>query len=220
MQKLYFSCVFRRNEVAKEICEYCNIIKKFVDDDNIQKLYDYYKNINRFITDEKLFFFFLLKLANIKEKKYIIKKFYATNVRADIYRIDKDSTYGINYVIGEKNILDSIDSKKIYYRDEFGHYFDEILKCGYSSVSMTENGLGIIIENSYKPEKITILDFMTTGNVSNIDCYLFDDELSDAVYMFQRFIEENGADIMFMNEIELIKSIKSYSKKNNNNSII
>lgn len=167
-----------------------------------------------FVNDTPVALATIFRLANQNDYKYTTKLFKATNLKLSEYQEKNEKMFGTIFVIAEKDILDLIDNDRIYYRDEFSIVVDELLKRGYSVVNVTINGHGIVVDPKNNSNKLTKLDIMVDDSTSNIDCYLYDDELSLAVEQFVNYINTHGGNIRGINEKMLLNEILEENKKN------
>ena len=159
---------------------------------------------------DKLFKVFI-KLANKEHNEYCIKSFRAINIETNSKSLD-DSKYSYIVVIAKRNILDKINNKKTYFRDEFSSELDKILETDSSCVLVTMNGDGIIV-NPTNTDDLEKMDIITDGLVSNIDCYLKNDNLGKIVKLFISFYRENNIDVDNVDEDELYQMILNYEEK-------
>lgn len=214
LKEKYNSAIVGRKKIACEIRKKLLLINKFLYSfDNRNKALDTeMEYAEEFINDWEKAMELLLRLANEKEDKYLLKSFFSTDyVSFEIMHGDRshETICGTILVIGEKEVLDKIDAKKYYYGSDFGKITNEILKNGHSLVILTNH----YNENNVKPWNydsriIQKVDIKTSGEIGDISCYLYDDDLRKAVNKFLTFINQNGADIKGIDEDILFDIIK------------
>ena len=182
---------------------------------------DYYagiKNNNSYnrIHDVKKIFRVIRDTANRIKNEYSIKVFYATNLKEDSDKKNDSSLYSCVWILSKKSALAKIDNKKIYFRNELSSELDKILSMGCSALVVTKNGIGIIIDPSYRSEYLEKFDILTSNqDETNIDCYLFNDELRNAVYALADYIKSNVANIDTLSEDFLIELLLDYMDNKN-----
>lgn len=172
-----------------------------------------FKYIGEFISDYEMAMRLLLRLANENEDNFTLKMFVATSLASfETQHGDREHEQisGNVWVIGEKIVLDKVDEKEYYFGSEFGKIANEILQKGHSLVIMTDH----CYENNVKPwiydaNEIQRTNISVHGMLSDISCYLYDDNLRDAVNKFMTFIKRNGADIRDIDENQLFDIVKT-----------
>ena len=209
LQKKYNNVSFGKKQIAMQIVRALNIFMektKLLPQEKIQSIIDNYEYNYNFVNDAYMFLRIILRLANEKENKYILKTFYGYDGPKENYIEGKNLKASI-FVVGNKEILDMLDDKKIYYKNEFSTLVNQILKKGYSLIIMTKNGYCITNDYMDKLKGLRAFDIPVDGDTSNIDCYLYDDELLSSVNKFKDFIMKNGADIEDIDENSLFHEV-------------
>jgi len=179
---------------------------------NLNKLLMNY-NSSSYSNDTIYLLDLIVALANKDSDDYILKKYYATSIPLKNESIDKEELYGIIYVISRKSILDDISNKKIYVSDGFSSVAHDILKSHNSMVTVTENGYGIIIEPKFKSQDLKTFDIIGSDNTSNINFYLYDDALGNAVRKVTDYIKKNKNDLSKYSIEDIIEKIDNYDNK-------
>lgn len=179
---------------------------------NLNKLLMNY-NSSSYSNDTIYLLDLIVALANKDSDDYILKKYYATSIPLTKENIDKEELYGIIYVISRKSILDDISNKKIYVSDGFSSVAHDILKSHNSMVTVTENGYGIIIEPKFKSQDLKTFDIIGSDNTSNINFYLYDDALGNAVRKVTDYIKKNKNDLSKYSIEDIIEKIDNYDNK-------
>ncbi len=198
--------------IKRKLLEFRMAIEKLQEKviDLEEKYYNITKNV--LISDIPKIFKVIVRLANEKENKYKIKVFYATNLDLTSEKKYDLKKYSIIWVISDKKEIDKIDSNKIYYRGEFSNEIDYLLMGNNSVVSAVRNGYGVIIEPTINKSQLEKFDIMTDGVFSNIDCYLYNDELRKSVKLFKDFFENNDFDLSLIDEYTIFNMIKEFKK--------
>ena len=163
-----------------------------------------------FITDYDLALKTIISLANVENEEFGIKRFFANDFASfEIQHGDREygEVNGNIWFIANNKLLDMIDNNKPYFGSSFSKVCNEILNKHYSLIVFTDH----YFENNVKPSiynrSIECYSFRVKGMFSDISCYLYDDNLRDAVRMFAQFINENGADIKGINDDILFDNI-------------
>lgn len=214
LKEKYNSAIVGRKKIACEIREKLLLINKFLYYfDNRNKALDTeMEYAEAFISDCEKAMNLLLRLANENENKFLLKRFSTTSYASfEIMHGDREhkNICGNIWLIGEKEVLDKIDSNNYYYGSDFGQITNAILKNNHSLIILTDH----YYENNVKPWNydsriIQKVDIKTSGMLGNISCYLYDDDLRIAVNKFLTFINQNGADIKGIDEDSLFDIIK------------
>ena len=224
LEERYNDSIFNRQKIALELKEelYSLRIFTWILNNRVDGLHSKYERLSDkkdpFVTDSELAMRVLLRLANGKEEKYIVKPFYSSDfLSQETKHGDKDFgiTEGTTLIIGEKTILESIDNSKSYWGSELGRITYQLVKDGYSLIIGTNNyfdtnvkpGSGLSVFDSIN---VTEFDIKCCG--PNLSCYLFDDELKTAVEKFMKFIVEYSADIKGLDEEKLFEVINKQTK--------
>ena len=120
LQKKYDNVSFGK-KIAMQIVRALNIFmekSKLLPQEKVQNIIDSYEYNYNFVNDAYMFLRIILRLANEKENKYILKTFYGYDGPIDSYIEGKNLKASI-LVIGNKEILDMLDDKKVYFKNEF-----------------------------------------------------------------------------------------------------
>jgi len=219
----YMKATVGRKELASDIEERLSVLKSFLNylTNSVIGLDNDLSYVQHYVSDYKMALRLLLRLANEKDDKFILKRFVVT----DIVSFEKqhgDREYenisGNIWVIGEKAILDKIDDKEYYFGCEFKKVANDILKQGYSLVIMTDyNNLDNVIPSNYNYGNIQRVNIQVANMFSDMICYLYDDNLKRSVDKFESFINKNGADIKGIDEntlFDIVRKINVSSDKN------
>ena len=133
----------------------------------------------------------IVDLANKNGNVYGIKTFKATNIEINSENINNENAFGKIIVTSEKRILDTIDENRIFFRSQFSREMDKMLEAGCSVIELTINGLGIIVNPHFNNKGLLKFDIMTEGNMSNINFYLYDDELRNVCLIMRKIFIDN-----------------------------
>lgn len=207
LKELYNSSTVGRKLIAEEIREKLIPIQTFTYylKNRMEGLDSDYEYAPGKISDFDMAMRLLLRLANLDSEKYILKRFGAEGMASfEVRHGDREHAQigGNIWVIGKKSVLDKIDNRTSYYGSEFGKISDGIVKRGHSLIVATDH----YFDTNVKPfglygEKLKEIEIR--GTLVTISCYLYEDELGNAVDKFMAFINQNGADIKGIDEDEL-----------------
>lgn len=162
----------------------------------------------KYVNDRPMAMRILLNLANKNTNKYIMKKFITTDFVSleEMHGYRENNCIGGNvWVIGKKDVLEQIDNQEYYFGSSLANIMKKMLEDFQQSLIIFTD---YYYEENVKPryydsENIKI----KTNETAAISCFLFDDELKQAVYKFQKFINQNGADIKGIDEYILFQLI-------------
>lgn len=211
----YASVAIGRKEIAKEIREKLSPLNTFLHylinrNEGLDTEFEY---AEQYISDYEMAIRLLLRLANENGDNFTLKRFVATSFASfETQHGDREHVQvgGNVWVIGEKIILDKVDEKEHYFGSDFGKIANSILQNGHSLVIMTDH----IYENNVQPwtydsNEIQRTNISVHGMLSDISCYLYNDNLRNAVNKFMAFINQNGADIKGIDENQLFDIMKT-----------
>ena len=210
----YINATTGRREILKKMLDSIDKLRKCSKEhkNELEQMEMCYKLRNYYISDYKLVMNVILKLANQDNEKYGMKEI----ISSDFLKFNENSlkqVYGKALVITTKEILNQIDETKHFYYDEFSALASRILKSGCSLVIVTPN----YFENNVKPKDLFANrirhDLKNGGFMSNISCFLQDDELKEAVIKVDDYIDINGPDFQNIDEDTLYNLVIENNKQ-------
>lgn len=211
----YASVATGRKEIANEIREKLSPLNTFLCylTNRNKGLDTEFEYAEHYISDYKMAMRLLLRLANENGDNFTLKRFVATSFASfETQHGDREHEQvgGNVWVIGKKIILDKVDEKEHYFGSDFSKVANDILQKGHSLVIMTDH----CYENNVKPwtydsNEIQRTNISVSGMLSDISCYLYDDNLRNAVNKFMVFIKQNGADITGIDENQLFDIMRT-----------
>lgn len=212
LREKYMISSLGRKQIAQEISDKLEPLSTFLYflKNRSDAIGTEYKYVSNYISDYEMAMRLLLRLANTNGEQFALKKFIATDFSSSEinHGVREHEHVGGNiWVIGKKRVLDKINDKKYYFGSEFGHVADDIIKKGHSLIIFTDH----YFNSNVKPknhEKTNLVEFLVSGEVDNISCYLYNDELAQSAYKFVDFIKENGSDIKGIDEDTLFELIQ------------
>ena len=207
-----YSVSFNRKEIAEQIADKLSPLETFLwiienELKGVKIACDAYESVN----DIELAMNVLLKLANIDNNDYILKKFYATDVFSqEVAHCDKEnfSPRGTVWVIGKAGIINSIEDKE-YDGCNLAMALTNIVGKGCELIVCTDHFYpNNVLPYGYSAQ-LEMFQFNTIGPVSAIKCYTQISALRDAVTMFRSYISKNSGDISGLKEDRLYEFIKT-----------
>ena len=202
-----------RKELGKEILDRVKKMKLMMDifkrilNSNTNK-YTYYNYISDYNKAMEL----LLKLANEKDNKYIMKRFYVEQIGSLETRQgnrEKGMFKGEIRVIGEKDVLDMVDDSISYDGSSFGAITTSIVKKYHSLVAITNHYYETnVLPCWYDLRNTKRRKFNVNGFFSELYCYTYDDELGSAVDILDNYIEIYGGDMEELSIDTIFKRMK------------
>lgn len=211
----YASVAIGRKEIANEIREKLSPLNTFLYylTNRNKSLVAEFEYAEQSISDYEIAMRLLLRLANENGDDFTLKRFITTSFASfETQHGDREHEQvgGNVWVIGEKIVLDKVGEKEHYFGGDFGKVANDILQKGHSLVIMTDH----YYENNVKPctydsNEIQRTNISVYGMSSDISCYLYDDNLRNAVNKFMAFINQNGADIKGIDENQLFDIMKT-----------
>ena len=122
-------------------------------------------------------------------------------------RVDIDKKlYGKTIIVGPKEIMNSLN-KKIYYNKELSIFLENNINNQNSFVVITTN----LFNGHVKPVKTNNLYyeyFPISGIMTEISCYLFNDELKEVIDKLKVYFDKYTKDLSNMNLDDVIKKVK------------
>lgn len=177
----------------------------------------------QYINDYEMAIRVLLRMANDPSENFVLKQFQtldfaSTHYEGQISTEECVCQHNTVWLIGKREVLDTVDNKKVSLGSDFGKVADDLLTKGTSLIVFTNHRLvSNVTPKHYDPKKIDHRDLMvkTTNGIDRFSCYLCEDSLKDAVIQFTDFIEENGSDIKGIAEDALFNAIQTNHMKQN-----
>lgn len=211
LQKEYDMAITGRNELGDKIKEKLSVVKSFLYYLNNQTELLINQHSKELISDYELALRVILRLANQKEQKYDLRKYFTTDLVSFEKKLgDREffESLGKVWIIGEKNILDEMVTENCYTDSNLGIKNTQIIKGGNSLIVLANNIYPQKVEPFYyHTEGVEYFRLKVSGTSGDMSCYVFDDELKEAILQFNRFINKNGTDIKGIDEDKLFETI-------------
>ena len=141
----------------------------------------------------------ILRMANKDEEKYGVRKLTVKQLGIpDIRRSERETSLMKNEVcfIADKQILHSLDYTDRLEPTVFQRGITDLINAGNSVVVVTNHDHNwYVLPKGYDIEEATKQRYKTSGSISDICAYTYDDELGKAMMRFSRYIEEYGGDL-------------------------
>ncbi len=219
----YVNTTIGRNAIASEIREKLVPLKTFLSflTSSSTALDTRFESAAHFISDYEMAMRLLVRLANENGDNFVLKKFSATSSASfEKQHGDREQEQigGNVWVIGEKCVLTDVDEKKDYFGSDFGKVASGIVQNEHSLVMLTDHCYANNVMPWYYPSEVQRMDIQVDGMLSDISCYLYDDDLRGAVNKFMAFINQNGADIKGIDEERLFEIMKTGNINSDNHS--
>ena len=210
-----YNCTeINRKVIAKELSEeFSNLYYELSDiATEFKSLDDYYSDINDYVTDPLKCLELLVKLANINDQKYELKKMVGSiipDLSLSNMNNEQNEFWNYFYVISDKVVIDYLSEKDFIYGPEFGKELEAFYKS--HSLIILQNFSNYLDTSLLYPFRISIpvRNQNSSELFTNIECYLHNDELDEAVYKFKSFCRENGYDIKEINIDNLFERINN-----------
>lgn len=217
LQTEYDMAVTGRNELSVKIREKISAAKSFLYYLNIQAeslMKQYSKEL---ISDHELALRVILKLANKNGERYVLRKYFTTDLSSFETKLgDREffESLGKVWIIGEKDVLDENLPENCYTDSKLGVKTTHIIKGGTSLIVLANNSAPQKIEPFYyHTDGVEYMRLKASDAIGDINCYVFNDQLKDAILQFNRFINNNGADIKGISADKLFEAITEEDNK-------
>lgn len=210
----YKETTLGRKELATQIYQKLMLLEKFAVYLNLifEEMHKRYDNIyQETINDLFKAIHVILRLANQENNIYSSTQLPIQSVRFHKVgtRREKEEIRARALIIGPASIINSIDNTRIYRPYEISNLATEILNHNASLILLSNLREDYLLKpNTFDHNSaLRELRISTFGFTSEMNCYLFDDELAHAIDLLLEFIRNNGADIKDIDEDVLYQNI-------------
>lgn len=163
------------------------------------------------VSDIELAINLLVKLSNNETQYYIFKKFYVADFTSQETKHgdrEHSTARGTVWIIGLKDVVESIEDKE-YFGSELASKLTNITSNGYELIVCTDHYYKNNVLPWHYHATLEMFKIRTAGLTSDINCYVHDSPLMDAVTTFRSWIKQNGGNIYGLDQDKLFELILS-----------
>ena len=205
LEEKYMNSTLKRKEIAKEIETLTDKINNILTTLNRENylIHSKYENAEKNISDYHMAMRLILKLANSACEEYSLKEY-------QLSEYGQFNNSNKAWIIGNKDILNEIPNEQIYYGKGFSNITDYIITKGYSLIILTDYYAKDLANPKSLPIKLEKISIKNSDMfVSDINCYLYNDTLKNAVHKLMSFINSNGADLKGIDEEAVLAALSN-----------